>query len=89
MTLFIASRASTAGSGRESVVLDWMRTMSPTFPGMRDLTRPDALQVRATEIVGAERDRVFADQANRFEVYRGYERSLERTIPVIRFDPIE
>ena len=47
-----------------------------------------SLRVRATEIVGAERDRVFAHQADRFEIYTEYERKLKRTIPVIRLDPI-
>jgi deazaflavin-dependent oxidoreductase (nitroreductase family) len=44
------------------------------------------IPVRATELVGAERDAIFARQAARFAVFAEYERKLSRTIPVIRLD---
>ncbi len=44
------------------------------------------IPVRATEIVGAERDAIFARQAARFRVFAEYERKLKRAIPVIRLD---
>jgi deazaflavin-dependent oxidoreductase (nitroreductase family) len=45
-----------------------------------------SIPVRATELVGAERDAIFARQATRFTVFAEYERKLSRTIPVIRLD---
>ena len=42
--------------------------------------------VHATEVHGAERDAVFARQAARFSVFAEYERTLRRTIPVIRLE---
>lgn len=47
----------------------------------------ETLPVRATELHGAERDAIFARQAARFPVFADYERTLARTIPVIRLDP--
>lgn len=46
-----------------------------------------AVPVHATELIGAERDAIFARQAARFPIYREYERKLARTIPAIRLDP--
>ena len=42
--------------------------------------------MRATELSGAERDAIFARQADRFPIFAEYARRLERTIPVIRLD---
>jgi len=46
----------------------------------------DTIPVHATEVVGAERDAIFARQAARFPVFAEYQRKLKRTIPVIRLD---
>jgi deazaflavin-dependent oxidoreductase (nitroreductase family) len=46
----------------------------------------DTIPVRATELVGAERDAIFARHAARFTIFAEYARKLERTIPVIRLD---
>lgn len=46
----------------------------------------EAIPVHATEVTGAERDRIFARQAARFPTFADYERKLARTIPVIRLD---
>jgi hypothetical protein len=42
--------------------------------------------VHATELHGAERDRIFALQAERFPVFNDYQEHLARTIPVIRLE---
>lgn len=47
----------------------------------------ETIPVRATEVVGAERDAIFAQHAARFSVFADYERKLKRTIPVIRLEP--
>lgn len=44
------------------------------------------IPVRATELAGAERDAVFARQVAKFPTFGVYERTLERSIPVIRLD---
>ena len=46
----------------------------------------ETIAVRATEVVGAERNAIFARRAARFPVFAEYERKLERTIPVIRLN---
>jgi deazaflavin-dependent oxidoreductase (nitroreductase family) len=46
----------------------------------------DTIPVHATEVVGVERDAIFARQAARFPVFAEYQRKLKRTIPVIRLD---
>jgi deazaflavin-dependent oxidoreductase (nitroreductase family) len=37
----------------------------------------------ATPVTGAERDRIFAEQASRFPAFEGYQRSTSRVIPVV------
>jgi deazaflavin-dependent oxidoreductase (nitroreductase family) len=46
----------------------------------------ETIPVRATEVVGAERETIFARHAARFPVFAEYEHTLARTIPVIRLD---
>jgi deazaflavin-dependent oxidoreductase (nitroreductase family) len=46
----------------------------------------ETIAVLATEVVGEEREAIFARQAARFPVFAEYERKLARTIPVIRLD---
>lgn len=46
----------------------------------------ETIPVRATEVFGEERERIFARQKERFSTFADYERKLARTIPVIRLD---
>ena len=46
----------------------------------------ETIPVRATEIVGAEREAIFARHAARFPIFADYQRRLTRTIPVLRLD---
>jgi len=43
----------------------------------------------ATELLGAERDRVYAEQVARIPMFADYEKQVDRTIPVIALDLIE
>lgn len=43
----------------------------------------ETVEVTATDVLGAERDRLFAEQASRFPGFAGYQRMTDRTIPVI------
>jgi deazaflavin-dependent oxidoreductase (nitroreductase family) len=46
----------------------------------------ETIPARATEVVGAEREAIFARQAARFSIFAEYARQLKRTIPLIRLD---
>ena len=46
----------------------------------------EIIPVRASELVGAEREAIFERQAARFAIFAEYQRKLDRTIPVIRLD---
>ena len=46
----------------------------------------ESIAVRATEVLGAERDAIFARQAARFAIFAEYQRKLSRVIPVIRLE---
>ena len=44
--------------------------------------------VRASEVTGAERDRIFDEQKAAWPQFAEYEASTTRTIPVVRLDPV-
>jgi deazaflavin-dependent oxidoreductase (nitroreductase family) len=46
----------------------------------------DTFDVTATEIKGAERDRIYADQAREFPGFADYQANTDRVIPVIALD---
>jgi deazaflavin-dependent oxidoreductase (nitroreductase family) len=46
----------------------------------------ETIPVRATEVVGAERDAIFARHAARFPIFAEYAQKLRRSIPVLRLD---
>jgi deazaflavin-dependent oxidoreductase (nitroreductase family) len=46
----------------------------------------ETIPIRASEVVGAERDAIFARQAARFPIFAEYQRKLDRIIPVIRLE---
>lgn len=64
---------------------DWYRNLV-AHPEIEIERGTETIPVRATELLGAERDAVFARQAARFPVFAEYARMLARTIPVIRLD---
>jgi deazaflavin-dependent oxidoreductase (nitroreductase family) len=45
----------------------------------------ETIPVRAVEVVGAQRDAIFARHAARFPIFAEYAQKLKRSIPVIRF----
>lgn len=47
----------------------------------------DELAVHATELTGAERDAVYAEQARRFPVFADYATKTSRVIPVMALRP--
>jgi deazaflavin-dependent oxidoreductase (nitroreductase family) len=46
----------------------------------------ETIPVRATEVVGAERDAIFARHAARFPIFAEYAQKLRRSIPVLRLE---
>jgi len=75
--------ASAHGSPRHP---DWYHNLM-AHPEIVIEEGTETIPVRASEVVGAEREAVFARQAARFPVFAEYERTTGRTIPVIRLDP--
>ena len=74
--------ASAHGNGRHP---DWYYNIVAN-PDITIEKGTETIPVRATEVVGAERDAIFARHAARFPVFAEYQRKLERTIPVIRLE---
>jgi deazaflavin-dependent oxidoreductase (nitroreductase family) len=74
--------ASAHGSARKP---DWYHNII-AHPDITIEQGTETLPVRATEVVGGERDAIFARHAARFPVFADYQRTLARTIPVIRLD---
>ena len=56
-------------------------------PDVRVEIGTETLSLRATVITGAERDRVYAGQAERATQFAGYQQKTSRTIPVVALDP--
>lgn len=77
--------ASKAGSDRNP---DWYHNLI-AHPDVRIEVGDRTLAVRAVELLGAERDAHFAEQALRYPGFAGYQRATERVIPVIALTPLE
>lgn len=74
--------ASAHGSDRNP---DWYHNLKAN-PDITIEVGTTTVPVQATEIVGEERDALFARHAARFPVFADYQEKLERTIPVMRLD---
>jgi deazaflavin-dependent oxidoreductase (nitroreductase family) len=79
-TLYIF--ASAHGSDRRP---DWYHNIVAN-PDITIEKGAETIAVRATELVGEEREAIFARHAARFPIFAEYQRKLTRTIPVIRLD---
>lgn len=77
--------ASKAGSDRNP---DWYYNLL-AHPVSVIEVGDERLEVTATELHGAERDRHFAEQANRYPGFAGYQRMTSRIIPVIALTPVQ
>jgi deazaflavin-dependent oxidoreductase (nitroreductase family) len=74
--------ASAHGSSRHP---DWYHNVV-AHPDIMIELGTELIPVRATVVTGEARAVIFARQAARFPVFAEYERTLARTIPVIRLD---
>jgi deazaflavin-dependent oxidoreductase (nitroreductase family) len=64
---------------------DWYFNMVAN-PEMSVEVGTDTYDVTATEIKGAERDRIYADQAREYPGFAEYEAKTDRLIPVMALD---
>jgi deazaflavin-dependent oxidoreductase (nitroreductase family) len=64
---------------------DWYYNMVAN-PEMSVEVGTDSYDVTATEIKGAERDRIYADQAREYPGFAEYEAKTDRVIPVMALD---
>lgn len=64
---------------------DWYHNIVAN-PEMSVEVGTDSYDVTATEIKGAERDRIYADQANEYPGFAEYEAKTDRVIPVVALD---
>jgi deazaflavin-dependent oxidoreductase (nitroreductase family) len=64
---------------------DWYRNVQAN-PDFLVEKGAETFPVHATEVTGAERERVFRTHAETFPVFADYEQKLERTIPVLKLE---
>lgn len=76
--------ASKAGSDRNP---DWYYNLL-AHPGSVIEVGAEQIEVTAAELRGAERDRMFTEQARRYPGFAGYQRQTRRIIPVLALTPI-
>lgn len=74
--------ASAHGSERDP---DWYRNLVAN-PEIMIEVGEETIPVRATVLVGDDRDEIFARQAERFPYFGELQDRLTRTIPVVRLD---
>lgn len=77
--------ASGAGSPRHPA---WFRNVEAD-PRVRVRDGDEVRAARAVVLNGAERDEVYAAAVARMDDFADYERRTERTIPVVRLDPLD
>ena len=76
--------ASKAGSDHNP---DWYYNLI-AHPEVQIEVGDELLSVQAVELLGAERDSYYAEQARRYPGFADYERKTERIIPVIALTPV-
>ena len=65
---------------------DWFYNLK-AHPDAKIEVGDETIEVRATEITGAERDRFYAKQASLYPQFAQYQQKTKRTIPIIAFIP--
>lgn len=75
--------ASAGGSPKNP---DWYHNLK-AHPDVKIEVGKDTVEVRAEEILGAERDKIYAKQSSLYPQFAQYERNTKRKIPVIAFTP--
>lgn len=65
---------------------DWYYNLTAN-PDVRVEVGADTLEATATVVEGAERDRIYAEQAAEYPQFGEYQQNTERVIPVIALEP--
>ena len=65
---------------------DWFRNLK-AYPDVQIEVGDQKIDVRAKEIKGAERDRLYAKQAALYPQFAEYQKKTKRIIPIIAFTP--
>lgn len=65
---------------------DWYHNLK-AHPDVKIEVGTETLEVRAEEITGTERDKIYARQASLYPQFGQYQRNTTRRIPVIAFVP--
>jgi deazaflavin-dependent oxidoreductase (nitroreductase family) len=65
---------------------DWYRNLV-AHPEVSIEVGTDTVEVTATPLEGAERDRVYSEQAERYPGFAEYQANTDRVIPVVALDP--
>jgi deazaflavin-dependent oxidoreductase (nitroreductase family) len=66
---------------------DWYHNLK-AHPEVRIEVGDDEVAVRAVEVTGGERDRLYAQQAERYPGFKEYEAKTSRVIPVVALVPV-
>jgi deazaflavin-dependent oxidoreductase (nitroreductase family) len=66
---------------------DWYHNLKAHPEDVKIEVGDDTIEVRAKEITGAERDKIYAKQASLYPQFGEYERKTKRKIPVVAFTP--
>ncbi|HZY93373.1 MAG TPA: nitroreductase family deazaflavin-dependent oxidoreductase [Candidatus Bathyarchaeia archaeon] len=65
---------------------DWYHNLK-AHPDVKIEVGNETIEVRAEEITGSERDRIYRRQASLYPQFAQYQRQTKRIIPVIAFTP--
>ncbi len=65
---------------------DWYHNLK-AHPDVKIEVGAETIDVRAVEITGAERDRIYKQQAARFPQFAEYEKNIKRKIPILALTP--
>ena len=75
-----------ASKGGHDTNPDWYHNLK-AHPEAKIEVGTETIDVRAEEITGSERDRLYAKQASLYPQFAQYEKKTKRKIPVIAFTP--
>jgi deazaflavin-dependent oxidoreductase (nitroreductase family) len=75
-----------ASKGGADTNPDWYHNLK-AHPDVKIEVGNETIDVRAEEITGAERDRVYKKQASLYPQFAQYQQKTKRTIPIMAFTP--
>jgi len=75
-----------ASKGGADTNPDWYHNLK-AHPDVKIEVGDETIDVRAEEMIGAERDRLFSRQASLYPTFAEYQRKTKRIIPVIALTP--